>query len=195
MAKTNDKDGKTKAPRGDAAVADETPENLDKVRDILFGGQMRSVESRFARLEERLQQDQEQLRQQTEQKLGALEAYTKKELEALGDRLKAERTARAEDMKGITALLREQVSALDQRIATLDDDTSKADADMRDLVLENTKQVMTQLQQVSDHLSEQLKQEATELRAEKADTASLIELFSDMAMRLSEDFQPAPERK
>jgi hypothetical protein len=38
------------------------PESLDKVRDILFGGQMRAVESRLQGLEARLLQAQENLR-------------------------------------------------------------------------------------------------------------------------------------
>ena len=37
----------------------ETDQNLDQVRDILFGGQMRAVESRLARMEERLLAEQE----------------------------------------------------------------------------------------------------------------------------------------
>jgi hypothetical protein len=35
-------------------AAEAQPESLDKVRDILFGGQMRAVETRLQGLEERL---------------------------------------------------------------------------------------------------------------------------------------------
>ena len=41
---------------------DTAPESLDKVRDILFGGQMRAVESRLQGLEERLMLEQASMR-------------------------------------------------------------------------------------------------------------------------------------
>jgi len=44
------------------APADAQPENLDKVRDILFGSQMRAVDSRLQGLEERLREEHEALR-------------------------------------------------------------------------------------------------------------------------------------
>ena len=40
----------------------EPPESLDKVRDILFGGQMRAVDGRLQALEEHLLHEQTQLR-------------------------------------------------------------------------------------------------------------------------------------
>ncbi len=43
-------------------AAEPQPESLDKVRDILFGGQMRAVESRLQGMEERLRQEHEALR-------------------------------------------------------------------------------------------------------------------------------------
>ena len=43
-------------PVNGSAPADPAPESLDKVRDILFGGQMRAVESRLQAAETRLLQ-------------------------------------------------------------------------------------------------------------------------------------------
>ena len=40
-----------------AADGDETGGNIEKVRDILFGSQMRDTDRRFSRLEDRLAQD------------------------------------------------------------------------------------------------------------------------------------------
>ena len=43
-------------------AAEAQPESLDKVRDILFGGQMRAVETRLQGLEERLRREHEALK-------------------------------------------------------------------------------------------------------------------------------------
>ena len=57
MASNND-------PQGAATHAEEPREgqNVDKIRDILFGAQMRDYDKRFARLEDRLMKDAEALR-------------------------------------------------------------------------------------------------------------------------------------
>ena len=61
----------------------ETPESLDKVRDILFGHQMREVDRRFARLEERILKETRDLKDDLKRRLDALEAYTNKEADEL----------------------------------------------------------------------------------------------------------------
>ena len=55
MAKTAHPKKKPGPAMAEPAAGDGTPESLDKVRDILFGGQMRMVDSRLRGLEERLQ--------------------------------------------------------------------------------------------------------------------------------------------
>lgn len=55
------------------------PASLDKVRDILFGNQMRDVERRFARLEERLVKDTADLKDDVKKRLDTLEAYMRRE--------------------------------------------------------------------------------------------------------------------
>ena len=77
--------------------------NLDKVRDLLFGGQMRDYDRKFARLEERLVKETSELRDDVKKRLAALEGYMKAEIESLSDRLRAEQDARggaAKDLAG-----------------------------------------------------------------------------------------------
>jgi hypothetical protein len=47
--------------------------SLDKVREILFGGQLRELEGRVERLEARLAKDASELREEVLRRLGALE--------------------------------------------------------------------------------------------------------------------------
>ncbi len=177
-----------------AALAAESPENLDKVRDILFGGHMRAVEGRIARVEERLLREQSALRSDLETALAGLEAYARKELEALGEKLKAERTKRAEDLKALTAELRDSLKALDKRLAKLDEATAGADADLRSQLLDQKRAHAAEVKQLGEELTAELRRAQQELRAEKADLSSLIAIFSDMAVRLTEELQPPPAK-
>jgi len=175
-----------------AALAGESPENLDKVRDILFGGHMRAVEGRIARIEERLLRDQQALRTDLEAALGGLESYARKELEALGEKIKAERVKRADDLKALANETKDALRAVDKRLAKLDEATSGADADLRSQLLEQKRAHAAEVKQLAEQLTAELRRAQQELRSEKADLSSLIAVFSDMAVRLTEELQAPP---
>src|SRR3954452_3450629 len=69
-------------------------ENLDKVRDILFGSQMRDTDKRFARLEERVAKELSDVRDESRKRLDALETFIKREVQSLLDRIKKEESQR-----------------------------------------------------------------------------------------------------
>ena len=66
--------------------------NLEKVRDILFGKQIREHEQRFASLELLISQECTKLRDETKQRLDLLENYLKPEITSLNERLKNEKS-------------------------------------------------------------------------------------------------------
>jgi chromosome segregation ATPase len=177
------------APDGPA----EEPENLDKVRDILFGGHVRAVEGRLARFEDRVAREQTDLRADLEKALATLEAFAKKELEALNERLRTERVKRTEDLKALATDIRDSLKTLDKRLAQLDEATGNADADIRSQLLEQQRETAANLKQLGDTLTDELRSAEQTLRAEKADVASLLAIFSDVAVRLSEELQVPPE--
>ena len=186
------KTSKSAADSADAALG-EAPENLDKVRDILFGGHMRAVEGRIARMEERLAREQQTMRAGIEKTLTGLEAFTRKELEALGEKIKAERTKRVDDLKALGSELKESLKALDKRLAQLDQATSSADADLRSQLLEQQRESAAELRRLGDTLTAELGKTEQSLRTEKADISSLLAIFSDVAVKLSEELQAPTE--
>ncbi len=190
MAQSKSRKKKASHP---AAMLEETPENLDKVRDILFGGQMRAVESRLARIEERLLHEQKALKKDLEKQMANLESDAKRELSALGEKLNAEQARRGDEVKAVGTELKSSFKSLDKRLAKLDEATSTADAELRTQLLEHTKAMSAQIKTLGDELMAELNRAVRELRAEKTDTASLIEVFSDVAVRLSEDLQASTE--
>ena len=167
------------------ASAAETPENLDKVRDILFGGQMRAVETRIQGLEERLLRDQQALRSDLGRQLGELEAFARKELQDLLDRLAAERTKRTEELKGLGAELRDAIRGIEKRHVKLEEAANLADAGLRDQLLLQAKATSADLNKLSDRLTAELTRSHQELKSTKTDSAALATLFTDLASRLA----------
>jgi hypothetical protein len=162
----------------------EPPESLDKVRDILFGGQMRAVEGRLQALEERLLHEQAQLRADLGKQIAGVEAEARRELQMLGEQLASDRVKRAEELKALGAELRDALRGLEKRHVKLEELTGAADAELRDSILEQSRAVSAQIERLSQRVSADLSREVTGLRHDKADLATLSGLFSDMAGRL-----------
>jgi len=162
--------------------------NIDKIRDILFGGHMRDYDTRFARLEQTLLRESADIRENTKKLLERLESYVKQELEALNLRFKNERDERGSAVSGLSRDLKELHEALHKRIAEVDDHASGAHHDLREQLLQHGRDTSDQMEQRQREVTALLEQRFTELRKDKTDRAALASLFSEIAMRLNNDF-------
>src|SRR5690242_4025966 len=109
------------------ATEDQSSANVEKIRDILFGVQIREYESRFARLEENLLKETTDLRESAKKRLDALESYVRSEIESLQTRLKNDREERTNSSRQAARTLDEIQAALTTRISDLDEQTSQTD--------------------------------------------------------------------
>jgi hypothetical protein len=163
--------------------------SVDKIREILFGIQMRDYEKRFVRLEERLLKEASDLRDETKQRFDSLELYIRHELEALGERLVAEQNARADSLEQLSTGVKDTFRAVDKKTAQIDEQAAKNQTELRQQLLDQSKTLSDDLRQKYSELLAALEREATELRTDKTDRAALAALFTEVAMRLSNDFK------
>jgi hypothetical protein len=96
-------------------------------------------------------------------------------------------------MKATTAEMQSGFKSIEKQIAKMDDASSKSDAELRTAILEHTNSVSQQIKSTYDQFSDELRQAVAELRGDKLDTATLVQLFSDMALHLSEDLKTGTE--
>ena len=163
--------------------------NVDKIRDILFGTQMRDYDTRFARLEETVAKETAEIRDSSRRRLDQLEQYIKREFEALELRIKAEREERAEAGSQSSRELKELGEALTRRLRELDDRGVGVERDLRKHLLQQSKDLSDQMQQRHDEVSTLLERRFQELRHGKTDRAALATLFTEVALRLNDQFQ------
>jgi hypothetical protein len=163
--------------------------SIDKVRDILFGGQMREVERRFAKLEERLLKETTDLKAHLKSRLDALESFTKKESESLIDQIKTEHEARTDAVGALSRELKDMAKTFDRRATAADDLQAKSQRELRQQILEQSQRLSDEIRKRTDDMLKALGQEAQQLRADKADRATLAALFTEMALRLTGDFE------
>jgi hypothetical protein len=176
-------DAPTPAPAA-TSTADAQPESLDKVRDILFGGQMRAVDSRLQGLEERLRGDHDALRADFVKQVESLDAFIRSEIQLLGERLASERAKRTEELKSLAAEIKDTIRALEKRHVKLEEATNLADAGLRDQLLIQAERASTELTRLGEKLTAELKRSHHELKSTKPDSAALSGLLSELAARV-----------
>ena len=163
--------------------------NLDKVRDILFGGPLRDVDRRFTRLEERLAKDTSDLRAEMRQRLDALESYLKSEVESIAATIRAERDSRDEAIAAVAGELRETGRGFERRVAALDEQMAKGQRELRQQMLEHYHRLSDDTRQKVEDVLATIARESQELRADKTDRRALAALLTEMAMRLTNEFR------
>ncbi len=170
----------------DEAVAglEESGHSLDKVRDILFGQNMRTYEERLALLERRVQDEVQQLRDNADAKFQHLESLFRKELDALGQLVKAERDERNTDVQGLQKEMQGAAEVFERRLGELDSQMKQSGDGLSNQLRDQTEALKADLQQTSSEITTRLDHEVTELRAAKPDTAALATLFAELADRL-----------
>lgn len=162
--------------------------NVDKIRDILFGSQMRDYEKRFTRLEDRLNRDAEALREDIKKRFDALEAFVQKELESLSQRLKTEKSERGEALHEVSRELRDAANALEKKVTQLDDQMAQGSGELRTRILEQSKALTAEMAERHREVSALLDREVQALRTDKTDREALADLFNELAMRLKKEF-------
>ena len=174
-----------KRSSGGVQVAEPQPESLDKVRDILFGSQMRAVDTRLQGLEERLREEHESLRADFAKQVESLDGFIRSEVQTLTERLAAERAKRTEEMKALAAEIKEAIRALEKRHVRLEETANMADAALRDQLLLQSTTAAAELGKLGERLGAELKRSHAELASAKTDRTTLASLLTDMAGRLT----------
>ena len=161
--------------------------NVGQIRDILFGAQMKDYERRFARFEERLNKEAEELRADVKKRLDNLEAFISSENESLSERLKVEQDGRTKAMRDVAEELRNTAHALEASLSRLEERMTKGARDFRQQLLDQSKQLSDELTRKYDQSMSTIESVSKGLRDDKVDRSVLSNLFAEVALRLTND--------
>ena len=182
------------APIGSAEVASledsdrnasPAADNLNKIRDILFGEQVQTQHQRFERLEDRLSQECADLRTDFHTRLDQLESRLSHRLDNLFEQLRREETTRGDETVALRQTVDEVETLAERRSAQLEE---KLDAIAHDLQADIKHQTLTLKENLEGQLEEllaELENETTERkRSGNAERAKLAALFGDLSKQL-----------
>lgn len=176
-------------PAAHDAASDTNPGNIDKIRDIIFGSNMRDYEQRFSRLEEALKKESTDLRETTRRHLESLETFVHKELAALEVRLNAERDERSESHSRLATDLSLTSSSILKKMGEMENHEAQAKREIRNDLLQQSKELTDAIRLKGEELVALLERRSLELQHSKTDRAALAGLFNEVALRLTDQFK------
>ncbi len=195
MKQDKKKEGQ-EAPRGGGKQGSKGSEgaldgsgNVDQIRQILFGNQIRDFEQRFSSQDDRMSRDAAELKDEFTRRLDSLESFVKGEFEALGNRMRNEQNERSHGIEKTARDLSDTARQLGEKIAGLDEETSKAIRDLRQQILDQSKALGAEINAKHEAVKGGLAQESREIRNAMAGREALAEMFSEISLRLKNEFQ------
>jgi len=170
-------------------VTDNVEGNVDKIRDILFGGQMRDYEQRFADLENRLTKNIDLIATNFEKRVDRLNTFAKREIEKLNEQVKEERAARRDDDRQGARKLKELAQQVETWCVELEEQIGGEAQDLRGVLQDQSDELSGMIHDSHDQLSKDLVAETRNLADGKLAREDLAALLTEVALRLKKDFK------
>ena len=176
------------------ATGDGAERNVDQIRDILFGGQMRDYERRFVEFDARLEAELARLRDAQEKRLAQIDKRIDDQLDKLGKLLRQEIQDRNRSLDDLESRIQQAARTSRSEVATSLDahaaELAATDERLRSAVADVAKATLARAGETESALARL----ATDLRDEKVGREDLAALLAELALRLRGDFDLPPSR-
>jgi gas vesicle protein len=157
-------------------------DNVDRIRDILFGNQMRDYDTKLSRLEERWAKDATELRDDVKRRLASLDSYVKGELSEATERARVEVEEKTQTIKTLGTELKEHINAWEKKNHQLEVQDEKAHRELREQILNEANRLGEEILQKTKDLAAALSRESSQIHDTLASRQELAELFAQWAL-------------
>ena len=191
---------------GDPAYPQETAQ-MEQVRELLFGAQLKDMETRFKRQEERFLREMADTRDALKTRLDSLENFMKSETSSTLHRLKEEQGEREETLKaeqrerseGFKSEQRERseavaqvmkelgssVEALERKIAKVSSTLDTTERELRQLLLSESSGLSTAIDEKYQESLRVIANTASQIRHDMVHRSALSGMLTEVAVKLS----------
>jgi hypothetical protein len=181
--------------------------SMEQVRELLFGAQLKNMETRFQRQEERFQRELADSRNALKARLDSLENFMKSEISSLLNRLKDEQDERAEVVKAeqrergesLKAEQRERVESVallskdlaaagesfERKFTKLSGALDNVERELRQLLQAESGALTAKVEEKYQDALDTLSKTASEIRRDMVYRSSFSTLLTEMAVKLS----------
>ena len=167
-------------------------DNVDKIRDILFGNQMRELDRKFAQLEDRIASDFSAIRKESTNQVDSLQSFVESEIEILTSKLTNEEKTRAAQLDDVDDEIKKSVRQINEKIAELIKSLDKQSRDTNQKILKQSQDFSGELSSQMDQTRKRMDGYNQELTLGKVDKTILAEMLSSLALQLNQE-DPNPK--
>lgn len=164
-----------------------SPDNVDQIREILFGNQIRAVDERFQAVEKRMSKESENLRKTLEKRILELENLLGQFRDNTGDQLSRESAERDAGINEVSKSLATFRLDAENQLAEMQSDFNNEIKQVRKELLVAQETLMDGLASLQSAQTER----SDLLDKSKVDRGELAGFLSDIAERLS----PPPKKR
>ena len=170
--------------------------SMNQVRDLLFGTQLRDLETRFQRQEARFQREINDAREALKARLDSLENFMRSETASLVHRinteaserdaaLKAEQRERTDTFNKLAGNITAAENALDRRLAALSGTLDNIEQEIRKLMQSETNSLNNKIDEKYTAALNVISEAASEIRQDMVYRSTLSSMFTEMAVKMS----------
>ena len=175
--------------------AEPAPENLEQVREILFGSQVRTFDRQIDQLDERINSRLSAMEQDSRKRHQSLERFVKEELRRLDQKLTSEVKALNKGAGRLEQTMDKAVKKvgdrLDKSLESVRGEVEVNDRRVREHILDEVNSMHDALSKQHQELSNAINAAVMDLAGDKVSHTNLALLFNELAVRLSDDTSTA----
>lgn len=175
-------------PQG-AADDSHSDTSMERVRNLLFGSQMREQERKVGELNERVRKELDRLAAEQAQRLDKLDEAMRKELQRMHLAINQERQTRIAAFQELGEKLAEVGRELDERIHALDERLGGDMLDVRGELRDAAREHQQALKTIERELTDAMTGDRDRLDDEKTSRDELAQLFTELGLRLKREFE------
>ncbi len=183
------------------ASSETNPAAMDQVRDLLFGSQIKEMDTRLLRQEERFTRALEDTKSAVKNRIESLENFMKSEVASILARIKQEQTERDNELKNEQRERGEAIAKLTKELASTADNferklakvTATLDAterELRELLLSESRSLAEKIEEKYQESLNVLQNTASQIRSDMVHRATLASMFTEVALKLNGQWSP-----
>lgn len=158
--------------------------NIDQIRDIIFGAQLRDYNNRFEKIETELSLLQQEMHDYAEQVKSVLSTEVRAAVDSFEKKLKSINLNTQEE----NADLRQQIDRINRKFSThleaLDESVDKQTSSMRDDLSQTRERLQEEVRTLRNQVFDELDKRLSLLRDVKVSRDDMAEVLFELGMRL-----------
>jgi hypothetical protein len=171
---------------GRASQDGDAVDGMDRVREILFGSQMREHDEHLRMVDEKIRAEVTSLGAELRTRIDAVDNYIRTELNALSDRLKVESEERRNGLKALQSQSHAEYELAKKAAEELSEVVQRSLRETREFVSGESRMLSDRLGQTSRKLLEELARVETTLTQSKVDKRALAASIGGLALQIDE---------